>query len=120
MITKLNAEQKAKIPEYVKKWTDIGLSTEPANRPAAEQALKDCYRFSDLNEPEIYWLPCPISALYAAIYYAYVLSTGMTECPRQAAQDAALEAVKKDRLVIYSNDAVRGAVLEAVEEARND
>jgi hypothetical protein len=31
-IETLTDEQKAKFQEYIKKWTDIGLSTEPANR----------------------------------------------------------------------------------------
>ena len=34
-IEKLTPEQIAKMPEYIEKWTKIGLSTEPADRPRA-------------------------------------------------------------------------------------
>lgn len=42
-IESLTDEQIAKFPEYVKRWTDIGLCTDPADRPRAEAAVRKCY-----------------------------------------------------------------------------
>ena len=39
MIKKLTPEQEAKIPLYVKKWTDIGLNTEPFTQSEAEAII---------------------------------------------------------------------------------
>lgn len=38
-IDSLTAEQIAKMAEWRDKWIDIGLSTEPANRPEAEKGV---------------------------------------------------------------------------------
>lgn len=55
-ITKLTPEQEARLPEYVEKWTKIGLSTEPANRPVTEEAVKRAYEVAGLPPPEhILW-----------------------------------------------------------------
>ena len=61
-ITSLTAERKARFPEFVEKWTKIGLSTTPANRQRAEAAIAGLYRLANLKEPRVIWLPCPISA----------------------------------------------------------
>jgi len=58
-IEKLTKEQTGKFPYYVKKWTDIGLSTEPADRPRAEAAIKWMYAQAKLSEPEIIWTRSP-------------------------------------------------------------
>ena len=43
-IEKLTPEQEARFPEFVEKWTRIGLCTDPADRPAAERAIAEIYR----------------------------------------------------------------------------
>ena len=61
-IEKLMPEQIAKFPEYVKKWTDIGLCTDPANRPEAEKAINKSYRSAGLQPPKkIVWCGSPFS-----------------------------------------------------------
>ncbi len=40
MIIELTQEQKSRFMEFVDKWTKIGLSTEPANRPKAEDGVR--------------------------------------------------------------------------------
>lgn len=42
-ITKLTSAQEARFPEFVRKWIDIGLSTQPADRPRAEKAIAGMY-----------------------------------------------------------------------------
>ena len=39
-IESLTPEQEARFDEFVDKWTAIGLSTEPADRPRAEAAIE--------------------------------------------------------------------------------
>lgn len=54
MIEKLTDEQIARFPDYVKKWTDIGLSTEPLNFEEAKRHAADAYKVAKLEPPK-YW-----------------------------------------------------------------
>ena len=47
-IESLTAEQETRFPEFVGRWTQIGLSTEPADRPRSEAAVRDMYRQAGL------------------------------------------------------------------------
>src|SRR5215831_20354949 len=61
-IEKLTGKQVARFPEFIERWTEIGLCTDPANRPAAEEAVKLCYRCAGLKEPKrIVWCQSPLS-----------------------------------------------------------
>ena len=60
-IEKLTAAQIAKFPEYVKAWTDIGLSTAPADRPRAEAAIARMYEIAGKRAPRIVWCGSPLS-----------------------------------------------------------
>lgn len=64
MITELTKEQKDMIPIYVKRWREIGLSTDPCDRAVAEKALHDAYAYMKLKNtaPKIYWFPSPTVA----------------------------------------------------------
>ena len=50
-ITSISPEQSARFPEYVEKWTAVGLSTEPANFEAAEKAALKAYELCNLEKP---------------------------------------------------------------------
>ena len=64
-IEKLTPEQKARFSEFVEKWKKMGLSTDPADRPLAENAIKKCYRFAGLKEPkQIVWCDSPLSMCF--------------------------------------------------------
>ena len=52
-IDSLTAEQVAKIPEWAKKWIDIGLSTEPADFDAATEAALKAYTLCNLKKPMV-------------------------------------------------------------------
>ena len=54
MITELTPEQQARMPEYVEKWTKIGLSTEPCDFEASKKHIADAYRVAKLEPPK-YW-----------------------------------------------------------------
>ena len=59
MITSLTKEQSDRFPEFVDKWTRIGLSTEPADRPRAESALRAMYAQAGFKHPKIVWCGSP-------------------------------------------------------------
>lgn len=65
---RLTPEQEAEMPLYVEKWTNIGLSTEPTNRKAAEKGAKLAYELAGLTPPKkITWFESPLAgAVYAA------------------------------------------------------
>jgi hypothetical protein len=60
MIEQLTLEQTARFPEFIEKWTKIGLSTELADRPRAEAAIRLIYEAGGLTPPEqIIWFDSP-------------------------------------------------------------
>lgn len=58
----LTQEQTARFDEFVEKWTKIGLCTEPANRPAAEDAIQRAYIQAGLKPPRIVWTTSPMAS----------------------------------------------------------
>ena len=80
-ITKLTSDQKARFPEFIRKWIDIGLSTQPADRPRAEKAIVGLYRLAKLKKPRVIWLPCPISAALSAACYAEIIQHRIVDRP---------------------------------------
>ena len=61
-IESLTPEQIARFPEYVQRWTDIGLCTAPASREAAEEAIREMYRAAGKEPPKkIVWCGSPLS-----------------------------------------------------------
>lgn len=61
MITEITEAQKARFPEFVKRWTDIGLCTEPADRARAEAGIRLAYECGGMPKPpdEIIWCSSP-------------------------------------------------------------
>ena len=62
-IETISADQIARFPAYVKKWTDIGLSTEAADFESAEKAALEGYRLAGLPAPMVM---LRVSSPYAA------------------------------------------------------
>ncbi len=61
-IESLTDAQKARMPEYVAEWTAIGLSTEPTNHDAAENAIRRVYECAGLKPPKrIEWRGSPLA-----------------------------------------------------------
>ena len=60
-IDRLTPDQQARFSDFVREWTAVGLSTEPADRPRAEAAIKWMYREAELAEPRIVWCGSPLS-----------------------------------------------------------
>jgi hypothetical protein len=61
-IENLSPEQIARFPEFVNRWTNIGLCTDPANRPEAERAIRMMYESAGKKPPaKIVWCGSPLS-----------------------------------------------------------
>ena len=58
----LSAAQRARFPEFVEKWTRIGLCTEPADRLRAEAGIRLTYAAANLPPPaRIVWCASPLT-----------------------------------------------------------
>ena len=57
----LTKAQKMRLPEFIDKWTRIGLSTEPADRHRAELAIRRMYEIAGMQSPHVVWCDSPLS-----------------------------------------------------------
>lgn len=63
-IEQLTPEQLARCPEFVEKWIKIGLCCEPANRPVAEEGVREAYKTVGLKPPDyILWSKSPMAMI---------------------------------------------------------
>src|SRR5690606_2643909 len=53
-IEKLTPEQEVRLPEFVEKWTKIGLSCEPLDLEAAKDAVCRAYAVAKLPPPKLF------------------------------------------------------------------
>jgi hypothetical protein len=63
-ITSLTPDQWERVHAAREEWREVGLCTEPADRPAAEAAVTELYRRLGQPEPRYIWLDGPCSAVY--------------------------------------------------------
>ena len=64
-MTTITPEEIALIPIYREKWRQIGLSTQPIDRPIATAAIHAAYNIIDFPAPEIIFCDSPYIALQA-------------------------------------------------------
>ena len=50
-------------------WLAVGLSTEPADRPEAEAAVKELYAVMGWREPLTIWMDSPLGGIAAAAWF---------------------------------------------------
>ena len=113
-ITKLTSDQEARFPEFIRKWIDIGLSTQPADRPRAEKAIVGLYRLAKLEKPMVIWLPCPISAALSAACYEKTIQHRIVDRPDGASVYSAVRSAVRSAVGGAVSSAVGGAVRSAV------
>ena len=119
-IDKLTKAQEAAMPAFRDKWIEIGLRTGPADRPAFERHVTECYRAAGLEPPKrVVWVQSPLVLAFAAPTAALAL-----EWRKLADARPDVRAVFLARLAGVSapvrgamEGAVRGAVEGAVEGA---
>ena len=101
MITKLTAAQESRLGEFAAKWTDIGLCTEPADRPRAESALRDAYALAGLAPPQrIVWCGSPLAAGLTRAIVLHCLG-------RAAAGENVAGSARRDIAVLAGDDVQR-------------
>jgi hypothetical protein len=126
-IDQLTEEQRARFSEWVEKWTDIGLKTEPADRPRFEENIMLAYDKTGLTRPKrVVWVPSPLVLAFAAPTAGYLLDR-RDGAVRDAVDDAVDGAVRgavggavRDAVDDAVDGAVRGAVGGAVRDAVDD
>jgi hypothetical protein len=84
VIDKITDEQIARFPEWVKKWTDIGLSTEPSNFALAEEAVLKAYDVASLPRPKlVLHVSSPYAACYGGTLAWWMLKDWVTKNPNK-------------------------------------
>jgi hypothetical protein len=75
-IERLTDVQIAQMAEYAARWTELGLCTDPADRPRAEAAIREMYQQGGLEPPgKIVWCGSPLSqGLTRAVVLRLVLA----------------------------------------------
>ena len=71
-IDKLTEEQTAMLPVLRDKWISIGLCTDPADRPTAEEGVREAYKYANIAPPkDIYWVDSPMAGCRKAAELLY-------------------------------------------------
>ena len=102
-IDRLTDAQLDRIPEWVAKWTAIGLSTEPADFDAAAVGVRRCYRAAELPEPGIVLrLGSPLGAAIAWIMLATRDSQVASQVGTQVGSQVDSQVGSQVRKQVYS------------------
>ena len=114
-IEKLTAEQISRFPEFIDRWTRIGLCTDPANRPAAEEGVRLAYEIAGLSPPKkIVWCGSPLSqGLTRAIVFG--LRDAEVKCGKEVR--ASVSASVWDSVWDSVSDSVRDSVWDSVRDS---
>lgn len=78
-IDDLTPEQDKLLDVYMDRWTRIGLSTAPAERQRAEDALTRAYTVAGLGAPKCRWVDSPMGLLIGATAADVLKAMGRTE-----------------------------------------
>ena len=126
-LTELTDEQRARIPEWIDRWTAIGLSTEPVDVDRVRAAIAQEYACARLDMPDrVVVCPNPLVMAFAASIAAQLLDTangsvydavggalGGAVC---GAVGGSVDGAVRDEV----DDEVDGAVRDAVDGAVRD
>ena len=128
-ITVLTDEQRARFPEWVAKWTSIGLRTGPSDRSAFERHVARCYHAAGLEPPRrVIWVPSPWALAIRAPTEAFVLGMAKRLVAAQvraqvgaqvhaqvgAQVDAQVGAQVRDQVAAQVRDQVHAHVVDQV------
>ena len=114
-IESLTQAQRARCDEYASRWTAIGLSTEPADRPAAEAAIARIYTLAGLEPPvQILWSDSPATIWSDAA--RWWTDMAQVECLTQAPRSRCGESVAPGMSVTPAawRDAMKAAMRNAM------
>ncbi len=65
-IEALKTEQREKLAQTYKSWENIPASTQPVDRPRAEEAVWRLYKSGSLSTPTLHWVSSPLHAVKQA------------------------------------------------------
>jgi len=95
------------------KWVAIGLSTEPASRPSAEDALIRMYRQAGLRDPRIVWCTSPLAAQLVRLVLRDSVSASVRDSV-SASVRASVRASVSDSVSASVRDSVSDSVRDSV------
>lgn len=111
-IETLTDAQRARFGEFVRQWTAIGLSTEPADRPRAEAAMRRMYKRAGRVPPSrIVWCGSPLSMVLTR---GVLLKTPKSEDVRDRVRNIVRDDVRGN-VADNVRDSVAGSVLASVQ-----
>ena len=137
-IMTMTDEQKALMDPYAQKWIEIGMCTDPADRPRAEAAVRECYRLAKIPmPPRIVWVQSDWVGAFAAMIAESIWRErrkgrdavdgavrdavdGAVDGAVGGAVDGAVGGAVGGAVYGAVDDAVRGAVRGAVGDAVGD
>ena len=114
----LSDYERSMMAQWADKWIEIGLRTGPADRHKFETAVRACYRYAGLDDPQvIVWVRSPLVLALAAPIAAEIIERIPDRLKGRAAVDGAVLAAVDDAVRGAVRDAVSGAVSSAVDGA---
>ena len=117
-IDRLTPAQVSRFGEFIAKWTAIGLCTDPADRPAAEEGVRLAYEIAGLLPPKkIVWCGSPLSqGLTRAIVFG--LRDAEVKCGKEVRDSvsASVRASVRDSV----SDSVSASVWASVRDSVSD
>ena len=119
-ITKLTDAQISAFPRYVKKWTAIGTSTEPADRPRAEAAIRLMYQRAELSEPDIVWCGSPLSLCLTHLFLKNAVKGASVRDSVWASVRDSVRASVWDSVWASVRASVRDSVWDSVRDSVGD
>ncbi|MEM8615346.1 MAG: DUF6745 domain-containing protein [Pseudomonadota bacterium] len=118
MINTIPPEIEARFPDYVREWKGYGLSTEPADRPRAEDAIFWMYEQAGLKKPRIVWAQSPLAS---------GLARAITKEVQDSVQDSVRDSVRNSvRASVQASvrnsvwNSVRASVQDSVRDSVQD
>jgi len=116
MIEKLTKQQQSHFGEFVSKWTAIGLSTDRANRPKAEEGIKQMYAVAGLKEPRIIWCSSPLANVLTRVEVLAKSRDSVGASVRDSVW-ASVEARVRASVRASVRDSVRASVGDSVRDS---
>ncbi len=115
MITKLTKEQEARFPEFVEKWTAIGLSIQPINRQAAIAALAKLFGVVGRPSPKPIFCTSPLAIWLTIGNLRQIasVSDSVSDSVSASVSDSVRASVR-DSVIASVSDSVRASVSDSV------
>lgn len=96
-VDELTQAQLDRIPEWVDKWTKIGLCTDPIDQKEVETAIRECYKLSNLEQPKHFiFLDSPLACILAI----HLLHDPEATCPEVQAKVAPMNSVDVEKMLM--------------------